>query len=129
MIEELNANERLVALKIRDCLVRSHVGIERAVTSKNIVACMNRVAQNENIPIKMSDVIVRKMVKWLRVTNQAIGLCSTPTGGYYIAKNEQEFRSCCDSLRDRISSQLQTERALRHQLNAIINKDQLTINV
>lgn len=119
---DLNDNEKALAITIGNCLSGSHVGKQHAVKAKAIIAGMQRYA--DPYGIRLTDAHIRRMIQWLRVTGTCEALCSSTSGGYYVAATLEEFRECCDALRDRLHNQYLTEKALRAQLEARINAGQ-----
>lgn len=123
--ETLNDSEIRIARIIGRCLSSAHKGKSKAVTSAKIIRGMEVYAQDRGI--RLSDSVIRKMINWLRLNNECPGLCSSPSGGYYVADSISELKECCDKLRDRIISQCATERALRRQLIKWQNENQQTL--
>lgn len=122
--DNLTDDEIHAALIIRNCLVQHHVGKDHAVSTPHIINGMRN-----NSGIKLSAVLVRKIINWLRNSDQCIALCSTTAGGYYIAATDKELEECCDALHDRWVSQYETERSLRRQLERIRNAKQQALNI
>jgi hypothetical protein len=64
--------------------------------------------------LRITAVRLRKMINYIRITNQLAGLCSS-NKGYFVAKNIEELEDYMISLKQRIKSQVDVLNALENQ--------------
>lgn len=126
-METLNENEKQVAAEIGYYLKKAHTGANNAVCARKIAAGMFERAKS--FGVRMNEKRVREMVNWLRTSNTTERICSTTTGGYFVAETIEEFEKCCTALRERMATQYKTEKALRAQLIRWKNENQTTLNL
>lgn len=124
MKRELTDEELQASSIIRRSLTQNHVGKANAITAQKIIDGMSYYYH-----IDLSSAAIRKIINWLRNSDNCIALCSTTTGGYYVAATAQELEECCNRLHDRWVNQYETERSLRRQLDRLRNITQTALNL
>ena len=104
--EEFTYELTEVELLIVDDLLKglgARIGKDNAISSTKICESLN--VRSERL---------RKMINYIRVTNQLPGLCSS-NKGYFVAKNIKELEDYMISLKQRIKSQVNVLNALENQ--------------
>lgn len=95
-----------VELIIVDNLLKglgARIGKDNAITSTKICESLNVTAAR-----------LRKMINYIRITNQLPGLCSSKKG-YFVAKDIKEIEDYIISLKQRIKSQVDVLNAIENQ--------------
>tara|TARA_R110001592_G_C13093654_1_gene743625 strand:+ start:1124 stop:1495 length:372 start_codon:yes stop_codon:yes gene_type:complete len=95
-----------IELLIIDDLIKglgARIGKENAITSTKICNRLNLNAGR-----------LRKMINYIRITNQLPGLCSSKKG-YFVAKDIKEIEDYMISLKQRIKSQVDVLNSLENQ--------------
>ena len=104
--EEFTYELTEVELLIVDDLLKglgARIGKDNAITSTKICESLRVTAAR-----------LRKIINYIRVTNQLPGLCSSKKG-YFVAKNIEELEDYMISLKQRIKSQVDVLNALENQ--------------
>tara|TARA_R110002020_G_scaffold341905_1_gene556474 strand:+ start:224 stop:595 length:372 start_codon:yes stop_codon:yes gene_type:complete len=104
--EEFTYELTEVELLIVDDLLKglgARIGKDNAITSTKICESL-----------MVAPARLRKMINYIRVTNQLAGLCSSKKG-YFVAKNIEELEDYMISLKQRIKSQVDVLNALENQ--------------
>ena len=99
---ELTDDELLLV----DKLIRGlspKIGKQAAVTSTVICKSLNITSPR-----------LRKLINYIRTTNQLAGLCSSKNG-YFVAESLQEIEDYIISLKQRIKSQVDVLNCIEHQ--------------
>lgn len=116
--QPLTEAEEQVANMVGACLLRSHVGAEKAVNSREICNGMNAYLEKRGADIRLTDARLRKIVNHLR-TNDIVPCLVATSKGYYVSTDKAELQKYYFSLVDRYMAIKAVAESIERQINNI----------
>ncbi len=99
------------------------IGIENAITNRQILKGFQSRRDNEGKPYEISDVRVRKIINHIRINHLVPGLVAS-SKGYYITNDPKELKRYIDSLDGREMQIRRVKQGMKEYLKKLINGNQ-----
>ena len=101
---------------------KTKVGKEKAITNKQIVEKLRTKKYEVN------DVVVRKVISYIRCSGLMPGLVASSVG-YYVTRDPKEIQRWIESLDGRETKIRIVKQAAKNYLHALLNNNQTTLNL
>ena len=110
---DLKRAEIKVAQDIKKRMLEHCIGKKKQVTAG---AMIKSYARYKDMPCKLDDAKIRKMISWIRQSGELI--CAT-SRGYFVAETREEFETYMHSRRQRVNNETWTYNIMMKQTHKI----------